>query len=94
MNVKHKKTSKLKIIKDLFWDYKWESVLKNIDSPFVIARVLEIGNKKQVKEFINLVGSEKIKEFLKKYDKLLSKESRNFWKLCYGIEEKKSTQKT
>ncbi|MEN3046983.1 MAG: hypothetical protein ABDH49_08440 [Candidatus Hydrothermales bacterium] len=91
---KTKNSAELKTLKDLFWDYEWESVLKNIDSPFVIARVLEIGNKEQVKEFINLVGSEKIKEFLKKYPRLLSKESRNFWKLCYGVKEKEPTQKT
>ena len=50
---------------ELFWDYKWDSVLKKYDSPFVIARVLEIGNKKQVKELEKEIGKEKIKEFLK-----------------------------
>lgn len=84
----------LEILQDLFWDYNWESVLKNLDSPFVIARVLEIGNKQQVKEFIFYVGSQKIKEFLKKYDKLLSKQSRNFWRLCYGIGDKETIKKT
>jgi len=51
---------KLEILKDLFWDYKWDSVIKNLDSPFVITRVLEIGNKEQVKEFLSYIGSEKI----------------------------------
>lgn len=82
---------KLNILKDLFWDYNWDSVLKNLDSPFVIARVLEIGNKEQVKEFISFIGSEKIVEFLKKYGKkLLSKQSLNFWKLYYGIKEEET----
>lgn len=82
---------RLKILKDLFWDYKWESVLKNLDSPFVIARVLEIGNKDQVKEFISFIGSEKIVEFLKKYGKkLLSKQSLNFWELYYGIKKEET----
>jgi hypothetical protein len=38
-----KKNKDIKILKELFWDYKWNSVLKKLDSPFVIARVLEIG---------------------------------------------------
>lgn len=84
---------KLEILKDLFWDYKWDSVIKNLDSPFVIARVLEIGNKEQVKEFLSHIGSEKIINFLKKYGNLLSKKSLNFWKLFYRI-EKETTQKT
>lgn len=82
-----KDKEKLRILKELFWDYNWESVLKNLDSPFVIARVLEIGNKKQVKEFINAIGSEKIKDFLNNYPKLLSKQSLNFWRLCYGVKK-------
>jgi len=41
----------LKILKELFWDYKWNSVLKSLDSPFVVARVLKIGNKNQVKSW-------------------------------------------
>lgn len=72
---------KLQILKDLFWDYKWESVINNLDSPFVIARVLEIGNERQVKVFISFVGWEKILDFLSKYEKLLSKQSFNFWRL-------------
>lgn len=78
----------IKILKELFWDYNWESVLKNLCSPFVIARVLEIGSKKQVVEFIKLIGDEKIKEFLQNYENLLTRQSRNFWKLYYGIKEK------
>jgi O-phosphoseryl-tRNA(Cys) synthetase len=81
----------IKILKELFWDYKWNSVLKKLDSPFVIARVLEIGNKEQVKVLEKAIGKEKIKDLLKKYENLLSKQSLNFWKLCYGI--KKSNPK-
>ncbi len=80
-----KKSKDIKILKELFWDYKWNSVLKKLDSPFVIARVLEIGNKEQVKILEKAIGKEKIKDFLKKYENLLSKQSLNFWKLCYGI---------
>ncbi len=82
------KSKSLKILKDLFWDYDFKSVLKNLDSPFVIARVLEIGDKEQVKTFISHIGKEKIVNFLTNYDKLLSKQSLNFWRLCFGIEEK------
>jgi hypothetical protein len=82
------------ILKELFWDYKWDSVLKKPDSPFVIARVLEIGNKIQVKELEKEIGREKIKDFLKKYENLLSKQSLNFWRLCYGIKSKRTFKRT
>lgn len=92
--VKSKGNKNLNILKDLFWDYKWRSVVKNLASPFVIARVLEIGNKEQVKTLISCIGDEKIMEFLKTHDKLLTKLSRNFWKLCYGIKEKEVIKET
>lgn len=79
----------LKIFKKLFWDYHLKSVLKNLDSPFVIARVLEIGNKEQVKAFISHIGKEKTVNFLTNYGHLFSKQSLNFWRLCFGIREKK-----
>ncbi|MCS7250779.1 MAG: hypothetical protein N2323_07275 [candidate division WOR-3 bacterium] len=89
-----KVNKRLSFLKEIFWDYQWQSVLKNLTSPFVIARVLEIGTSRQVKELIKIIGEERIREFLKKYDKLLSKQSQNFWKLCYGIKEKKTSKKT
>jgi len=88
------KNKNLKILKELFWDYKWNSVLEKLDSPFVIARVLEIGNKEQVKELEKAIGKEKIKYFLKKYENLLSKQSLNFWRLCYGIKSKRTSKRT
>ncbi len=88
------RSKNLKILKELFWDYKWNSVLKKLDSPFVIARVLEIGNKKQVKEFEKAVGIKKIKDFLKNYENLLSKQSLNFWRLCYEVKSKKTSKRT
>ena len=88
------KNKNLKILKELFWDYKWDSVLEKLDSPFVIARVLEIGNKEQVKELEKAIGKEKIKDFLKKYENLLSKQSLNFWRLCYGIKSKRTSKRT
>lgn len=94
-NKKNKKLYKetkfhLKQIKNLFWDYKWESVIDNLESPFVIARILEMGSKKQVKKFISIIGDQKIIDFLEKYGKLLSKQSLNFWKLVY---QNKSSKK-
>lgn len=83
-----KNKTKLKALKELFSDYDWKSVLENLGSPFVIARVLEIGNKEQVKEFIEVTGSEKIKDFLNNYHNLFSKQSLNFWRFCYGVKEK------
>jgi hypothetical protein len=67
--------------------------LKKLDSPFVIARVLEIGNKEQVKILEKAIGKEKIRDFLKKYENLLSKQSLNFWKLCYGIKKSNPEKK-
>ncbi len=88
-----KRKKSIKTLKDLFWDYDWESVLRNLDSPFVIARVLEMGNKEQVRAFLSVVSEEKIKEFLTKYEKLLSKQSLNFWRLVYGIKEENSKKR-
>ena len=88
------KNRNLKILKDLFWDYKWDSVLKKLDSPFVIARTLEIGNKKQIKALEKEIGKEKIKDSLRKYENLLSKQSLNFWRLCYGIKSKRTFKRT
>jgi hypothetical protein len=88
------KNKNLKILKELFWDYNWDSVVEKLDSPFIIARVLEIGNKEQVKELEKAIGKEKIKDFLKKYEKLLSEQSLNFWRLCYGIKSKRTFKRT
>ena len=87
------RSKNLKILKELFWDYEWNSVLKKLDSPFVIARVLEIGNKEQVKALEKALGVKKIKNFLKNYENLLSKQSLNFWKLCYGVKSKRITER-
>jgi hypothetical protein len=91
---KLKNMKKIEILKELFWDYKWESVLEKMDSPFVISRVLEIGNKYQVKTLEQVVGKQKIKNFLKKYENLLSEQSLNFYKLCYGVKSKKTFNRT
>jgi hypothetical protein len=78
----------LEILKELFWDYKWNSVLEKLDSPFVIARVLEIGDEDQVRTLIKEIGDDKIIDFLKKYGKrMLSKISYNFWCHFYGISD-------
>ncbi len=74
----------LEKLKPLFWDYKWESVLKNLSSPFVITRVLEIGNSEQVRILIEHIGNDALKEYIENYAKEhLSKLSYNFWKLYY-----------
>lgn len=66
-----------KILHSLFWEYKWESVKKNLTSPFVIARVLELGNPEQFRIFSELVGEETIKNFLREKGEIL-KFSDNF----------------
>lgn len=75
----------IKKLKILFWDYKWESVEKNLDSPLVISRILELGNPEQFEILSGFLGHEKIYRFLKeKGKKLLSKKSFNFWKIYYA----------
>ena len=79
-------------IKNLFWEYEWDSVKKRIDSVFVIAKVLEMGTPEQFKILEKIVGREKIKKFLaEKGKKLLSPVSYNFWKNYY---EKKTPSRT
>ncbi len=79
----------LEKLKHLFWDYEWDSVLKKLNSPFVIARVLELGDKEEFKILRNAIGDSEIINFLKseKAQKLLSKQSLNFWKIYYGFEK-------
>ncbi len=76
----------------MFWDYNWDSVLKNLNSPYVIARLLEIGGEEEVKIFLSKVSQKKIREFLKNYgSKLLSEINYNFWVKFY---EKKINKRT
>lgn len=78
-------------LKTLFWDYEWNSVKKNLSSPFVIARVLEIGNPVQCKIFVSVVGDDRIVKFLKESgERVLSRKSLNFWRIYY---EKKSKRR-
>ncbi|MCS7279735.1 MAG: hypothetical protein NZ530_06755 [Thermodesulfobacteriaceae bacterium] len=78
------KRRNLRKLKPLFWDYDWNSVENNLESPFVIARVLELANPEQFRVYSSLVGDDEIKNFLeKKGQKLLSKRAYNYWKLYY-----------
>jgi len=81
--------TKFNKLKNLFWDYEIESVKKHLDSVFVIARVLELGNPEQFEIFRSTISDEKIKDFLKseKAERLLSKKSLNFWQIYYGIKK-------
>ncbi|MGC9089459.1 MAG: DUF6922 domain-containing protein [Caldisericia bacterium] len=72
--------------KGLFWDYKFEDVLSNLDNDVVIARVLELGDIEDFKFLKQNVSDEKIIDFLKRRgEKLLSKISFNFWSIYFGI---------
>ncbi len=88
----NKKIKNIENLKNLFWDYNWDSVLKNLNSPYVIARLLEIGGEEEVKIFLSKVSQKKIREFLKNYgSKLLSEINYNFWVKFY---EKKINKRT
>lgn len=77
-------SSNINELKELFWEYKWESVKKNLKSPFVISRVLELGDTKQFFILLSYTGSKVIKQFvLKKGKRLLHPLSYNFWKLYF-----------
>jgi hypothetical protein len=83
----HKKND-ISIIQNLFWDYDTNSLKYHLTSPFVIARILELGTPQQFKTFEKMVGSSCIKDFLKtKGKKLLTDESFNFWKIYYKLDE-------
>jgi len=87
MKTKNRKID-LEILKPLFWEYDWTSLKENLTSPFVIARVLELGNPEQFHLFAELVGNELIKAFLDESgERLLSPQSFNFWQLYYQKNE-------
>lgn len=87
-----KKKKNLERLKPIFWEYEWDSVRKNLTSPVIIAKLLEMANPEQFKIFSSLVGDEEIKRFLeKKGEKRLSKKAYNYWKLYY---EKKIKEKS
>jgi hypothetical protein len=76
------------ILKPLFWDYDWASVKQNLLSPFVIARVLELGDPEQFRVLAKVIGDHAIKAFLiRKGKRLLSRRSYNFWQLFYRRHE-------
>lgn len=86
------KKPKLNKLKPLFWEYYWESVKEKLNSPFVIARVLEFATPEQFQIFTENIDEREILKFLnKRGKKLLSKRSLNFWKLYY---EKKTKSKS
>ncbi|MGB9599593.1 MAG: hypothetical protein ACP5KG_12170 [Myxococcota bacterium] len=60
--VRHKINKNIEILKPLFWDYEWGSVVEDIDSSYVIARVLEIGN-----ERLNIKLDDLFRLFQKKF---------------------------
>lgn len=85
-----RKEKNLNKIKPLFWDYEWDSVKKNLNSPFVIARVLEMGNPEQFKILVSVVGDDKIIKFLQESgERLLSRKSLNFWRIYYDKKAKR-----
>lgn len=84
LSKKSKLKDKIDRLKSLFWEYKLESLKKNLKSPIIIARVLEMGNPEQFRIFSSLVGDETIYKFVEeKGKKMLSKRSFNYWKLYY-----------
>jgi hypothetical protein len=86
--MKTNKQSDLEILRPLFWECDWNSVREKLNSPFVITRILELGNPEQFHVFAEVVGDEVIKTFLReKRERLLSPQSFNFWRLYYQRNE-------
>ncbi|OHB70055.1 MAG: hypothetical protein A2W23_08245 [Planctomycetes bacterium RBG_16_43_13] len=78
----------METLKPLFWEYDWGSVQGNLNSPFIIARVMELANPQQFHTFAQLVGVEAMRLFLKERGrKLLSPQSYNFWALYYRVND-------
>ncbi|GLI52449.1 DUF6922 domain-containing protein [Thermodesulfovibrio yellowstonii] len=81
-----------KKLQPLFWDYELGSLKKNLSSPFIIARVLEIANPEQFRIFSLFIGDDKIIKFLEqKGERMLSKRAFNYWKLYYEKKVKESS---
>lgn len=73
-------------LKNLFWEYNFDDVLKDLSNIVVIERVLEFGDKEQVSILFRNLERQKIIEYLETTGiRRLSKKSYNFWKEYFGI---------
>jgi hypothetical protein len=72
----------------IYIDMKNQSKLKNMKKIEILKELFWDYKLEQV------VGKQKIKNFLKKYENLLSEQSLNFYKLCYGVKSKKTFNRT
>lgn len=78
--------NELNKLKNLFWEYDFTDILKNLSNIVVIERVLELGNSEQIKILFKNVDRQRIIEYLETTGKRrLSKKSLNFWREYFGI---------
>jgi len=85
-------------LKNNFWDIDFSDLDKKKHSQFIIERILEYGNEKEVKWMRQNFTEKEIKTVVCK-SKNISKKSANFWQLLFEIKKddilclKKSFQK-
>ena len=76
------------LLRNLFWEYDFNDILKDLSNIIVIERVLEFGDKEQIKILFKYVDKQKIIEYLETTGKRrLSKKSLNFWREYFGIKK-------
>lgn len=86
-------------LKKYFWDVNFNSLKLNKHQVFIIARLLEYGNRQAVKWMENNFKPKEIKKVVCN-SKNISQKSANFWQLIFSIRRnkilclKKSFQKT
>jgi hypothetical protein len=79
-------SKKYSSFKNLFWDYKFDDVLSNLDNDVVIERILELGDIEDFNFLIENISKNKIIDYLKrKGERRLTKRSYNFWRIYFGI---------
>ncbi len=79
-------------LKPFFWDVDVGSLEVDAHREFVIERILECGDEAAVCYLFKTFEIEKIKDVVRK-SRRLSRRSRNFWRLFFGIEESECTSK-
>lgn len=73
----------IKLRRELFWDTEFKNLTYDKYPDYIIGRVLNYGEIKDIKEIKKVYGLKKIKEVAKKA--YLDRKSLNFWSLILNI---------